>query len=46
MVFSRYDLKFQFFGYRKKVQIPFFVIPAKAGIHFFQYLLDAGSSPA
>ena len=30
----------------KSLDLTFFVIPAKAGIQQFQYLLDAGSSPA
>ena len=30
----------------KSQKSTFFVIPAKAGIQYFQYVLDAGSSPA
>jgi len=33
-------------GFVKSQKIPFSVIPAKAGIQLFQYVLDAGSSPA
>jgi len=35
-----------FDGFVKSREFQSVVIPAKAGIQFFQYILDAGSSPA
>jgi hypothetical protein len=33
-------------GLVKSQKTPFLVIPAKAGIQLYQYVLDAGSGPA
>ncbi|MEA1946109.1 MAG: hypothetical protein U9N83_02260 [Thermodesulfobacteriota bacterium] len=36
----------KFDGLVKSRKTPFLVIPAKAGIQLYQYVLDAGSGPA